>query len=59
MPILEVGDYSFSVAVAEGTQEEHVQHDWKHDALLLRSTTTSCHTGMVGIPMKQISLNVI
>lgn len=58
MPILEAGDYSFSIAVAEGTQEEHVQHDWKHDALLLRSTTTSCHTGMVGIPMRRISLNV-
>ncbi len=59
MPILEAGDYSLSVAVAEGTQEEHVQHDWKHDALILRSTATSCHTGMVGIPMRHISLNVI
>lgn len=58
MPILEAGDYSFSIAVAEGTQQEHIQHDWKHDALLLRSTTTSCHTGMVGIPMRRISLNV-
>lgn len=58
MPILEAGDYSFSIAVAEGTQQEHIQHDWKHDALLLRSTTTSCHTGMVGIPMRQISLSV-
>lgn len=58
MPILEVGDYSFAIAVAEGTQQEHIQHDWKHDALLLRSTTTSCHTGMVGIPMRRISLNV-
>lgn len=59
MPILEIGDYSFSIAVAEGTQEEHIQHDWKHDALVLQSVTTSCHTGMVGIPMRQISLNVI
>ena len=59
MPILEAGDYSLSVAVAEGTQVDHIQHDWKHDAMLLRSTTTSCHTGMVGIPMRHISLNVI
>ena len=59
MPILETGDYSFSIAVAEGTQVEHIQHDWKHDALVLKSVTTSCHTGMVGIPMQCISLNVI
>lgn len=59
MPILETGDYSFSIAVAEGTQVEHIQHDWKHDALVLKSVTTSCHTGMVGIPMQGISLNVI
>jgi lipopolysaccharide transport system ATP-binding protein len=56
MPILEAGDYSISAAVAEGTQTEHIQHDWKHDALLLRSVTTSCVTGMVGIPMRRISL---
>ncbi len=56
MPILETGDYSFSIAVAEGTQAEHIQHDWKHDALLLQSTSSSCTTGMVGIPMKDIRL---
>jgi lipopolysaccharide transport system ATP-binding protein len=58
MPILEVGDYSISAAVAEGTHTEHIQHDWRHDVLLLRSVTTSCATGMVGIPMKHISINV-
>jgi lipopolysaccharide transport system ATP-binding protein len=58
MPVLEAGDYSISVAVAEGTQIEHIQHDWKHDALLLQSVTTSCITGMVGIPMQQISLTI-
>lgn len=56
MPILEAGDYSFSIAVAEGTQTEHIQHDWKHDALLLKSVTTSCVTGLVGIPMREITL---
>jgi lipopolysaccharide transport system ATP-binding protein len=58
MPVLEAGDYSISVAVAEGTQMEHIQHDWKHDALLLQSVTTSCVTGMVGIPMKYINFTV-
>ncbi|MBQ9453611.1 MAG: ABC transporter ATP-binding protein [Desulfovibrio sp.] len=59
MPILEAGDYSVAIAVAEGTQDEHIQHDWRHDALILKSVSTSCTTGMVGIPMLSISLNVV
>ena len=59
MPILEAGDYSLSIAVAEGTQVAHIQHDWRHDALLLKAVATSCSTGMVGIPMKNISIEVL
>jgi len=35
-PFLKVGNYSFSPAVADGTQEEHVQHHWVHDAYVVR-----------------------
>jgi len=59
MPILEAGDYSICLAVAEGTQAEHIQHDWKHDALMLKSVSTSCSTGMMGIPMQQIKIQCI
>lgn len=58
MPILPVGDYTITVAIAEGTQTEHIQHDWKHDAVLFKSTSTSCSTGIVGIPMKSIKINI-
>ena len=58
MPVLAGGDYCIASAVAEGTQQNHVQHDWKHEALLLRSLATSCQTGMIGIPMRHISLTV-
>lgn len=58
MPVLAAGDYSIAVAVAEGTQAEHVQHEWRHDALLLRSTATSVSTGLVGVPMRDISLDI-
>lgn len=37
MPRLASGDYSITVAIADGTQAEHVQHQWVHDALLFRS----------------------
>lgn len=58
MPILERGDYSIGVAVAEGSQTEHVQHQWRHDALMLTSVSTSLCTGMMGIPMKKIALGL-
>lgn len=58
MPILETGDYSISIAVAEGTQQDHIQHDWKHEAILFRSLSSSCQTGMMGVPMRNISLNL-
>lgn len=57
MPILPVGDYSVTVALAEGTQLEHVQHHWIHDALLLKSHSSSVCTGLIGVPMRLIRLS--
>lgn len=56
MPILPMGDYSITAAIAEGTQENHVQHHWIHDALLLKSHSSSVCTGLVGIPMANIRI---
>jgi len=58
MPILPKGDYSICVALAEGTQEEHVQMHWIHDALFFKSEATSASTGLIGIPMQDISLKL-
>lgn len=58
MPILPPGDYTVSAAVADGTQEEHVQHHWIHDAVVLRSISSSVSTGLVGIPMEKIVLGI-
>lgn len=57
MPILPPGDYSVNVAIAEGTQLEHVQLHWVHDALIFRSETSSIQSGLVGIPMSRVALN--
>lgn len=59
MPILPRGDYYVTVALAEGTQQEHIQHHWMHDALLLKSHSSSVSTGLVGVPMKNIRMNTI
>jgi lipopolysaccharide transport system ATP-binding protein len=56
MPVLPSGDYSISPAIAEGTQEDHVQHHWMHDALIVHvHASTVCH-GLMGVPMRKISL---
>lgn len=58
MPILPPGDYTISAAVADGTQEDHTQHHWIHDAVVLRSISSSVSTGLVGIPMENIVIAV-
>ena len=47
-----------AVAVAEGTQEEHVQHVWVHDALAFKSHSSSLATGLVGVPDRETHLMV-
>ena len=59
MPILLPGDYSISTAIANGTQAVHVHHHWIHDAVFFRSESTSASTGLMGIPMQAIKLNVV
>lgn len=56
MPRLPVGDYSITIAIADGTQAEHVQHQWIFDAITFRSESTSVSAGLVGIPMHRISM---
>ncbi len=56
MPRLPAGNYSISVAVASGTQTEHIQHQWIHDAINFKSESTSVSSGIIGIPMQCITL---
>ena len=58
MPRLSTGNYSITVAIANGTQHEHVQHHWVHDAVSFKSESTSVAGGLIGIPMKDIKLAV-
>jgi len=59
MPILPAGDYSVTVAIADGTQTDHVQQHWIHDAFLFKSHSSSVCTGLVGIPMLHIEMNKV
>jgi len=57
MPTLPAGDYSINAAIASGTQDQHIQHHWMHDAVIFKSESSSVSTGLVGIPMLRIELN--
>ena len=57
MPILYVGDYSIMVSIAEGTQQENVQHHWLHDAYIFKSHAPE-PLALMGIPMKKINMEI-
>lgn len=59
MPRLPAGDYTMVVAVADGTQQENVMHHWLHDALRFRSESSNVANGLVGIPMRRITLEKV
>ena len=58
MPRMPAGDYTITASIADGTQQEHVQHHWVFDALAFRSECSSASAGLVGLPMHDISLRV-
>ena len=59
MPRLAPGDYSVLAAIADGTQQDHVQHHWIHDALVFKSASSSVATGLIGIPMRHIDMQIV
>lgn len=56
LPLLPTGDYSFAIAIAEGTQSNHVQHQWLHEALMIKVHSSSVIFGLLGVPMKKIEM---
>ncbi|NRB37886.1 MAG: ABC transporter ATP-binding protein [Pseudomonadales bacterium] len=56
MPRMPNGDYSITISIAEGTQEDHVQHEWLHDALMFKVQSSSICHGLMGVAMKDIRI---
>lgn len=59
MPIFPPGAYSISAAISDGTQKDHVMHQWIHDALVFKAEASSLPIGLVGVPMDRIELSRI
>lgn len=49
MPILITGKYSLNVALAEGIGDDHIQHHWIHDAVILESLEGPLVHGIAGL----------
>lgn len=58
MPVLPVGDYSVSPAIAVGTQDDHLTQHWLHEALIFKSHASSVINSLIGIPMTSIEIVV-
>jgi lipopolysaccharide transport system ATP-binding protein len=56
MPYLPAGDFAVTVALAEGTQTDHVQHHWIDDALFFKVHSSHVARGLVGVPMLKIGI---
>lgn len=49
LPMLPNGQYVVMSSVAEGDLEDHVQHDWLNDALVVTVSSSKIRWGLVGI----------
>lgn len=59
MPILPNGDYAIDAALATGTQLDHTQQHWIHDALVFKASESTMRHGLVGIPMHTIKIEEV
>ncbi len=58
MPYLARGEYSLSVAIADGSELAHTQHHWIDDAVRITVPASHFAHGLVGIPMQDVSVSV-
>ncbi|WP_240126959.1 ABC transporter ATP-binding protein [Thermomonas alba] len=59
MPRLQAGEYVFAIGLSRGTQAEHIVQYWSHAALALHAEGQGLPTGMLGLPMLDIALDVL
>jgi lipopolysaccharide transport system ATP-binding protein len=56
VPYLRTGEYVFDVAIAEGTQDQHVQHQWFFDAIVMHVHTDRPVWGILSVPCLSLTL---
>ncbi len=58
MPILIHGEYSLNIAVAEGIGDDHIQHHWLTDAIVLHSLKSRLVHGICGLQNLSIEIQI-
>ena len=58
MPILFQGEYSVNVAVAEGMGDDHIQHHWVNEAMILHSLKCRLVHGICGLQNMSVEMQV-
>ena len=59
MPWMPVGEYSVGVAIADGPRAESVPRHWIESAMSFRIHGSHVATGLVGLPMLSVVLDVV
>ena len=54
MPFLARGNYTLTVAVTEGTQEDHIHVHWIEEAVLLTVLGGPVRQGIIGVPASRV-----
>ena len=55
-PALRTAKYTFDIAVADGTQSQHVQHQWFFDAVVVHVATDRPVTGLFSLDTARVRL---
>ncbi len=58
MPIFYQGDYSITMAVSEGIGEDHIQHHWINDAIVLHSLQSRLAHGICGLKNFKVQIQL-
>jgi len=56
LPLLPNGDYSMTVSIADGDPNNHTQHHWLHDAVIIHVQSKKLRYGLVGIPFESVTM---
>ncbi len=58
MPYLPPMPYSVTAALADGTIDSYVQHHWLDEALIFTCTNGPRRSGIIGLPMHEVSMKL-
>jgi lipopolysaccharide transport system ATP-binding protein len=59
LPYLPDGEYTMAVSIAEGTVWDHIQHNWLHEALLIKVVSGKIRYGLIGLPYDFVTMTVV